>query len=136
MSGSDARDMAARLLAHLETLTALVAEESHHLRKGRLREGLQLQGRKDEAALAYGSALRGLGRQTIPPGPLRTALLDRHKAFEALLAENLAVLATVRSVSESILRDLSQKLADRPGGAYGPAARVKPPAPLALSRRT
>ena len=136
MSAPDRNAAALRLSVCLESLMSLILKETQLLKAGRLREGLQTQAAKEDAARAYLDALRALSGPHLPQGTLKADLIKQSQAFESLLSENLAVLSTVRSVSESILRDLSQKLAGRQPAAYGPARRESAPAPLALSRST
>lgn len=126
----------ADLAARLEALIATIERETAQIRAGNLREGLAEAATKDAAARAYQEGLRTLAGRALPEGREKDNLRARHQDFEASLAENLAVLSTVRSVSESILRELAEQLSERRPSAYGPATRPAQAAPLALSRST
>ncbi len=60
----------------------------------------------------------------------------RHESFGEILAYNMQVLATARSVSESIIREVSAEVAKAasPEG-YGPAGSRKTPAAEQNPRR-
>lgn len=141
-----AMSLVAEVMATMEALEAVLAEESAHVRVGRLREGLSQAERKTALAAAY---LRGLEAaksnaialaRFVPEG-IET-LKAAHKRFAAVVETNQIVLATAKSVSESLVKSVADELGRaRNPALYGmPAATPSPygqsgrNGPLVLSR--
>jgi hypothetical protein len=133
----------AALLA-LDDLEPLIAEETELLQAGRLRPALDIADRKAPAAQRYQRALDDIKTNVIALGRFvpasLTSLKERHEAFADLLALNMAVLGTTKTVSESIVRELATDLgrSKSPQG-YGitgqaPGGYRIPAAPLSLSK--
>lgn len=133
-------------LAALDILEPLIMEETALLREGLMRDALKLSAEKAGAAANYTRALEALKGNAIVIGrfsPDGLALLRlRHEKFSELLAYNMAVLTTARSVSEGIIREVSSEVASRanPVG-YGANGRTEQraqhrlaSAPLAVSK--
>ena len=133
-------------LAALDVLEPLIMEETALLREGQMRDALKLSADKAGAAAAYTRALEALKGNAITIGrfaPDGLALLRlRHESFSELLAYNMAVLTTARSVSEGIIREVSTEVAARSNpvgyGANGlkeqSAQQRLAGAPLAVSK--
>lgn len=140
------REEAERVLAHLtdamRELEDALECETALIGAGRVREALAGEAHKGELAAAYILKLQhakanviALGR--FAPEALR-AFRTKQAEFERILGRNQTVIATARTVSEGLLRGLSEELgrSARPSG-YG--ARPLPPerstAPLVFSAR-
>ncbi|MGY2046914.1 hypothetical protein [Methylobacterium sp. JK268] len=140
---------AARLVAEtldrMRDLAAALDAESAEVAAGRLREGLAGEARKAELAGAYLTGLEAVKANAValarfaPEGI--AALREAHQGFTASVERNQAVLATARSVSESLMKSLSGELrrASVPQG-YGRQGPMPSPyganraTPLVLSR--
>jgi hypothetical protein len=140
----EAATLIASAHAALDTLQPLIVEETAFMREGRLKEALALADSKAEAGRTYTRCLEALKHNAIAlsrfqPGGI-PELRSRHQAFSDTLGENMAVLATVRMVSESIVRELAAEVgqARQPAG-YGAGGRMNGAytsvvTPLAVSR--
>jgi flagellar biosynthesis/type III secretory pathway chaperone len=139
---------AERTIANLEKimdrLVETVAEETAHVRAGRLRDAMKLDEAKGELARHYAAESERVKTakdfivQSLPEALDR--LRKRHRAFRALLQTNLTVLATAHAVSEGIIRGVSGELARKQApSTYGATGRTNAPSsktsqPLAISR--
>ncbi len=132
------------LMDVMESLLAVIQEETEMVRAGKLSGLAEVEASKAELSRLYVvaatrlKASRDFLQRTMPD--VFAALRQRHDLFHALLQMNLTVLATAHAVSESIMRGVSDELARRATphayGASGKAA-VPPPSsrqPLAISR--
>jgi hypothetical protein len=128
----------------LEVLEPIIAEETSLMREGRMKPALDLSEVKNPAAQRYQRALEDLKANAIAIGrfaPPSLALLRlRHQSFAELMALNMAVLGTAKTVSESIVRELAndvgQAKTPQGYGAYGQqvSGYRTPAAPLAVSK--
>lgn len=138
----EANGLVAEVMEAIEALEGLLAEETALLKAGRISQALDLTEVKSARAGAYARLLQAVKGNAValarfaPDGV--QALKARHGDFSATLALNETVLATVRAVSEGLLRDLCEEAA--PGqrlSTYGPGlsrSRNAPrQVPLALS---
>ena len=142
-SSSEARGLVAEALAALETLDQTLAIETELMRTGRIGDALALTDLKQERAGVYMRLLESVKANAIalarfaPDGV--DALKARHGAFARALHLNQTVIATVKSVSESLVRGLQSELsASRALSVYGPgaaAAHAPTAQPLTLSVR-
>mgnify|MGYP000907650963 CR=1 FL=1 len=128
------------MLTLFERLEAVLAAETAALRAGRLRDALRLGTDKSSAFAAY-ETLLPLLREAREAGRIapvdRAALRRKQEGFEQAVDLNLAVLSTVRSVAEDVLREVAQSVAPPAPQAYGPPGSSRPApasAPIALSR--
>ena len=116
-TSEDASTIVADALDALDRLEPLLTEETALLREGRMREALKLSADKAGAAAHYTRMLEALKGNAIALGrfaPDALALLRRrHESFSELLAYNMAVLTTARTVSEGIIREVSTEVAAR-----------------------
>lgn len=125
-------------LEALNRLTALLAEETRLIATGQIEAGLALAAAKAKAA----DTVAGLSKRfkVMPRGqalsPQMEMLRQQLEAMQETLAVNLAVLATARSVSESLLRDVARRLSPASPNAYGPGLAKTRGAPLLISRAT
>ncbi len=144
-NAEDANLIVQAALEALDILEPVIVEETALLREGKSREALTLSSTKAEAAGHYTRMLENLKGNAIALGrfaPDGLALLRlRHESFSELLTYNMAVLTTARSVSESIIREISTEVAARANPAgYGANGSVVPrmphqvSAPLAVSK--
>ena len=141
---AEADDAVAALDAAMDRLGAVIAEETEHARKGRVRETFALEARKAELARDYAAAAarvkaaKSAIAQRLPQALER--LRQRHASFQALLQANLTVLATAHAVTEGIVRGVSAELTRRRmPSTYGATGRTNAPnprasQPIALSR--
>ncbi|KMO40331.1 hypothetical protein ACQVP2_00885 [Methylobacterium aquaticum] len=139
-----AERLVAETLGTMRDLEALLGRECDHIRVGRLAEGLAEAPQKTALAGAYLQGLQAVKANAValarftPEGV--AALREAHGRFSDAVAANQAVLATARSISEGLLRNLSTELTRRaePTG-YGTRPAPSPyghrrSAPLVLSR--
>ncbi|MGH9806614.1 MAG: hypothetical protein ACRD9W_05040 [Terriglobia bacterium] len=143
-SAAEAERAIATLNAIMDRLVDTLAEETAHVRAGRLREAAKLGEAKAELARSYAAestrliAARALIARAVPGAV--DSLRKRNADFQALLQTNLTVLATAHAVSEGIIRGVSEELArKRAPSTYGASGRANSPGakasqPLALSR--
>jgi hypothetical protein len=131
---------AARAIESLDAITGqlanAIAEETTHVRAGRLRDAAKLGEAKAELGRRYAAesgriiAARKLVARSLPEA--FAALRERHVAFQALLQTNMTVLATAQAVSEGIIRGVSGELArKRAPSTYGASGRAIMPSPKA-----
>lgn len=133
---SEAAQAIENLTAIMDRLVETVAEETEHMRAGRLHEALAVEGAKVELARSYAvesgrlKAAEALITSTLPDA-LRD-LRRRHERFQTLLQTNLTVLATAHAVSEGIIRGVSGEMAKRrTPSTYGATGRANAPSPQA-----
>jgi hypothetical protein len=138
--------LAAEALAVMDELEAVLAQETAHVRAGRLREGLAEDGRKADLAARYMRGVAALKANAVALARFAPAEVARLKAaharFATVVQTNQTVLATARTVSEGLVRSLSDAMrkdaaphtyGNRRAAAYGGHGAPKS-APLVLSR--
>jgi hypothetical protein len=140
----EAEALVSEALAALDVLQPLVVEETARLGDGAIRDALGLSETKGAAARRYGLAIEAIRANGVALGRFRPpslALLRlRHEAFARDLDLNMAVLATARTVSESLVRELATDVAKaRSPQGYGaggqaPGGYRTPVQPLAVTR--
>jgi hypothetical protein len=142
LSRDDAERLVAGVLATMGDLETVLAEETAHVRVGRIREGLAQEHRKSELASAYMRGLEAVKANAIALARFAPEALDRlkaaHAAFGRIVETNQTVLATARAVSESLVKGVADEMnrLSRPQG-YGPpglGARPQRSEPLVLSK--
>jgi hypothetical protein len=138
----DAEALVSTAIAALDQLEPLIEEETRLFKSGKVREALKMAVDKNDAAQRYTLCLEALKNNAIAIGRFQPADLDqlrgRHEQFSTKMALSLAVVATARTVSEGLLRDLadtvgrnaSPKTYIRGGGVTRKAGT----APLAVSK--
>lgn len=142
---AEARALVAEVVGMIDRLEQTLAAETELMRAGRLREGLDLAPQKQEQAGFYMRLLESVKANAIAlarfaPDSIE-ALKARHGAFAQQLRLNQTVIATVKSVSESLVRGLqteataSKTLSVYGPGASSPASGAVNRTPLALSVR-
>jgi hypothetical protein len=143
-NAGEAERAIANLNKIMDRLVETVEEETARARAGSLLAAAELDEAKVELARLYGAesdrvkSARELIAQSLPDA--LDALHKRHAAFQALLQNNLTVLATAHAVSEGIIRGVSDELARKQTpSTYGASGRTTAPGtkasqPLALSR--
>jgi hypothetical protein len=137
----DAEELVASTLSALDRLEPLIRTETELFRMGRVRDALAMAMDKNEAAQAYTICLEYLKSNAIALGRFRPSRLDelksRHEAFSELMRMNMAVVATARTVSEGLMRDLADALGKNNSPtiyANGQIVRRPGTAPLSLSK--
>ena len=143
-TAAEAQELIGQLNSVMDTLLAIVQEETVLVRAGRLGEVARLTATKTDLAHLY---LADIGRVraskeylTQHSPRLLQDLRRRHDEFHCLLQVNLTVLATAHAVAEGIVRgvasELSAKAAPQVYGAGGRQSAPRPQGgrPLALSR--
>jgi hypothetical protein len=139
---------AERVIANLNTimdrLVETIEEETACVRAGLLSDAAALTEAKAELGRRYAVEsgrvieVRELIAQSLPEA--FDALRKRHTKFQALLQNNLTVLATAHAVSEGIIRGVSGELArKRSPSTYGASGRANAPSakasqPIAVNR--
>ncbi|MEZ5876287.1 MAG: hypothetical protein R3D43_00240 [Tepidamorphaceae bacterium] len=115
-----------------ETVDALIKvldEESRLVRTAKLTDAAVLHAKKSALSAKYGGQLSvlkqnaGNMRDLTPEGVER--LRGRQLALEEALQANMTVLATARTVSETLIRGIASDASERKGGpsVYGADAR-------------
>lgn len=140
------RDDAVRVLEQLSgamrELEFMLESETALIGAGRIRDGLAAEVRKGELAADYMLRLQhakanvvALGR--FAPEALR-AFRTKQAEFERVIDRNQTVIATARTISEGLIRGLSEEMArsTRPSGYGARPSLVEPrAAPLVFSGR-
>lgn len=138
----EAQRLVASALEALDTLEPLIEEETKRFRAGLIREALGMALEKNEAASRYTRCLEALKSNAISIGrfqpPDLEALRSRHEVFQSKMALNMAVVATARTVSEGLMRELADALGQNATpkvyAARGGITRKPGTTPLAVSR--
>jgi hypothetical protein len=139
----DAERLVAGVLATMADLEKVLANETAHVRVGRIRDGLAEEARKSELASAYMRGLEAVKANAIALARFAPEALARlkaaHGAFGRVVETNQTVLATARAVSENLVKGVADEMnrLSRPQG-YGPAGSHAPgpqrSEPLILSK--
>lgn len=130
----DAAALLARFPNVMDSLLAVIEQETALVRAGRLGEAARLETVKADLARQY---MRDAGWLKANHGALRgqaaaalDAIREKHELFRALLQINLTVLATAHAVSEGIMRGVSDELSRKAQPAtYGATGRATAPRP-------
>ena len=137
----DAEELVRSALDCLDRLEPLIEQETSLFREGKVRDALAMAMEKNEAAQGYTLCLEYLKSNAIAVGRFQPSGLDdlrrRHEVFADLMRLNLAVVATARTVSESLLRELANTLGKNASPtvyANGTLIRKPGTAPLSLSK--
>ena len=144
MTAADAEMLMARLTQAMDTLVAMIEEETALVRVGRLREAALIERDKGDFARSYVTDMTRLSAsraalEKVAPEKTQT-FRERHAQFHNLLRINMTVLATAHAVSEELIRGVSGELARRVAPqTYGATGRPSAPSksaiqPLAVSR--
>jgi len=144
LTAAEAATLMGRLMQAMDSLVALVEEETALVRVGRLREAAVIERKKGDFARSYAIDISRLAASRaviaqIPPEQTK-AFRERNAQFHALLRTNMTVLATAHAVSEDLIRGVSGELARRAAPqTYGATGRPAAPSkssiqPLAVSR--
>lgn len=141
---AEAEDLVAEIGGLLEKLANVIGEETRLVRSAKIVAATALADTKSELARRYAAALERLKANAGLVSRFAPVSVDqlrrRNAAFQADLQVNMAVLATIRSVSEGLVRnvamDVAQKSAPRTYGKSGNMAMVprSSATPVSLSR--
>ena len=113
----EARKLAESMMEVMNTLLAVIEQETALVRAGKVREALKLEEKKNELSRRYIAMISLLKAsqkylaQTTPD--LLSALHRHHDVFRAMLQVNLTVLATAHAVSEGIVRGVNAEMQKR-----------------------
>lgn len=141
-SSEAAERLLVNLSAAMDELEGVLEAETALIGAGRVRDGIATEPRKGELSAAYILELQRAKANIVAlarfaPDRLR-AFRTRQAEFERVVDRNQTVILTARTVSESLIRSLSEEVerTARPS-AYG--ARIRMPeraaAPLVFSGR-
>ena len=144
MTAADAETLMTRLMQAMDSLVAMIEDETALVRVGRLREAALIERDKGDFARSYVTDMTRLSAnraalEKVPPDQAQ-AFRERHAQFHNLLRINMTVLATAHAVSEDLIRGVSGELARRAAPqTYGATGRPAVPSksavqPLAVSR--
>jgi hypothetical protein len=144
LTAGDAEALMGRLLEAMDSLVAIIQQETALVRQGRLREAVLVQRSKEDFARSYVTDMARLSGSTsalaeAAPDQVE-AFRRRHAEFQGLLRANMTVLATAHAVSEDLIRGVSGELARKAAPqTYGASGRPSAPSastiqPLAVSR--
>jgi hypothetical protein len=107
-----ARAFCAGLAETVDALIRVLDEETRLIRAARLSEAAGLADEKTALAQRYGQAhgtMKVCGPEIGRKAPVEIDhLRRRHEALETAIANNLAVLATARTVSETLIRGVAE----------------------------
>jgi hypothetical protein len=140
---TEAERLAEGVLATLDALEAVLAEETALVRAGKIADGLAREERKGALAATYFRELEAVKANAVALARFAPAAVARlkeaHRAFGGAVGTNRMVLATARAVSEGLIRTVSDELdrASRPstyGPGLAPAMRPQRTGPLVLSK--
>lgn len=128
----DADQLVDGIIAVMSQLDEVVSRETDLLRAYKLREAAALGAAKTDASKNYVHALDRLKSNAIALARWAPASVARLKTAQARLGEtlnlNMAVLATARSVSEGIIRNLATEVAaPHTLSTYGAGGRAAAP---------
>jgi hypothetical protein len=147
-SAPEARDLVDGVMSTLGSLAHVIGEETQLMRDGAVNAALALEPKKTDLAGRYMRGLEILKANAValarfaPEDVLK--LKGAHAEFGEMLEANQAVLATARSVSETIVRDLAKDAgrSAQPQGygktGYGVVAAPAPRAatgPIVVSKK-
>lgn len=148
-SRDEALDLIARAEDAIAALEDVLREETAVARSGEIAAALTLEARKSTASRTHLEVSADLRANAVALSRLAGDALDPLRQAQARLAEavdgNLAVLATLRSVAEGLVRGVAQELANtnRAGGYAPPVAGRASPSrgpracpPLLVSKRS
>jgi hypothetical protein len=122
----DGERLVTSVLATMSDLEKVLANETAHVRVGRIRDGLAEEARKSELASAYMRGLETVKANAIALARFAPEALEKlkaaHAGFGRIVETNQMVLATARAVSESLMKGIAEEMnrLSRPQG-YGPA---------------
>jgi hypothetical protein len=144
LTRADAELLCADIGGILDRLVPLVSEETRLVRAAKIVAATALHDAKADLARQYAVALEALRANAATVGRFVPVLVDqlrrRHEVFQDELQVNMAVLATARSVSETLVRGVAEEVAQRNAPrTYGATAMVSGTArhaarPIAVSR--
>lgn len=132
----------------MDALEAILTEETGHVRAGRLNQGLSQTERKTALAAAYMQGLETAKSNAIAlarfaPDAVE-GLKSAHRRFAEVVETSQVVLATARTVSESLVKSLAEDMSrSRNATVYGRPTQAPSPygrgaagrsQPLVLSR--
>ncbi|MFM8700359.1 MAG: hypothetical protein ACKOC1_03035 [Hyphomicrobiales bacterium] len=129
LSAEEADRVCADVIEKLEAFEAILAQETAHVAAARLTESFALTEKKAEAAGAYLQSVEDMKRQMVPLKKLAPKTLlrlkERHEALKSAVEHNMRTLATVKAVSEKLLRDVTaDALKSRTLDTYGSSAQM------------
>ncbi len=129
-SGTAAQEFCEQLVETIDALIAVLDEESRLVRAAKLSDAAVMNAKKTALSARYGGHLETLKHNAgdlrqLAPGGI-DALRARQEALEEALQTNMTVLATARTVSETLIRGIAAEAAERHGGpsTYGADARA------------
>lgn len=113
-SADDVQRLIGAIEQIMDSLDGLLIEETDLLRDGKLQEALELVEAKNQLSIQYMllqkaiTANASLVKELAP----RTAheLTERHQMFQDTLQSNLAVIATVRSVTSELVVGINEQV--------------------------
>ena len=114
---AEARKLAESMMEVMNTLLAVIEQETALVRAGKVREALKLEQNKNELSrryIAMITLLKASQKYLAQATPdLLSALHRHHDVFRAMLQVNLTVLATAHAVSEGIVRGVNNEIQKR-----------------------
>ena len=128
-SSEDAEALCAMLEQRLDTLEAVIKEETDHLATARLADAFALFERKATEARSYEKSFLAFRHNVVALARFKPTGLERikmrHGSLQASLEANLKTLQTLTSVSENLLRGVAREVSStRSLSTYGKSGRV------------
>lgn len=116
----------------MQALEQVLTEECGHVRAGRLRQGLSQTEHKTALSAAYMQGLEAAKANAIALARFAPEAIDglktAHRRFAGIVESSQIVLATARTVSESLVKSLAEDLSrSRTSTVYGRPSQ--PPSP-------
>lgn len=125
----DAAELCSRADSALSALVNVMNQETLLLRAGKLKEAGTLTAEKTQLGQDYVVLARSIQRESkrlAAQAPVELEKLQqRHESLATQMAENLRVLATAKSITQSLLTDVARAVgvAEKPK-TYGSAGQV------------
>jgi len=128
-SVEDAEALCAMMESRLDTLEAVIREETDYLVTAKLADAFALHERKGMEARSYERSFLAFRHNAVALARYKPSGLERikmrHGALQSTLEANLKTLQTLSSVSEGILRGVAKEVsAARSPSTYGKSGRI------------
>jgi hypothetical protein len=111
---AEAEALVAGVLATLRDLEALLARETEQVASGRIRAGLADEAKKSALTATYLKSLETVKANAIALARFAPEAVARlrsaHQSFGQVVEANQTVLATVRAVSEALIKGVSDEM--------------------------
>jgi hypothetical protein len=127
----EASNLVEDVLLTMQQLSAVLTEEAHLMQAGRVKEALTHEQTKTELSSTYVLGLECIKANSLALRRVSPLALDKlkkaHLSFAETLSHNQTVLATVRAISENLMRSLAlETQIEAKNKSYAPAMQSRP----------